>query len=304
MHSQKSSFVWDSYSDLRYFEAMQNTVPSDSPGHTAKVWDERAKSWEIDFNNPQKEKSKGRVESTMEYLQNRGILLPSYSVADIGCGPGRFTIEFAKHTQKALGLDISEKMLEMGKTYAEKENMKNASFKICDFRTLDIEKENLKGQFDIVFTSITPAIYGTDALEKSMEMSRKYCFNSTHIYSRSELKNKILKEVFNKDNVVFRDSFWFYSLFNLLLLRGYYPETSYYLKHEETIVTPDEASADDFMRQILPVEEYSFENVKRIEKWMHKNLDDTGKLLDISDTWYGRTLWEVTVKTDRLVKNN
>ena len=301
INSQKNSFVWDKESDLQYFESMQNTKLSGTPTHTAEAWNERAKFWKIDFSNPQKEKSKGRVESTIEYLKNRGILLPNTNLVDIGCGPGRFTVEFAKHAQSTLGLDISDKMIEMGKTYAEKENLNNVSFKVCDFQTLDIEKENFKNRFDIVFTSITPAINGMHALEKSMEMSRKYCFNITHIHSSSELRSRIMKEVFKKE-LIFRDSFWFYSLFNLLLLRGYYPETTYHIKHEETIVTPDEESAHYLMRQVLPLEEHTPENIKLIEKWINENINDDGQLIDASDTWYGRTLWDITIKTDRLVK--
>ena len=290
---------WDKQADLHYFESMQNSILPDSPCHTAKDWDRRAKDWAKDFNDRSKEKSKGRIASTIEYLSERGILQEDYDVIDIGCGPGRFTAEFAKHVNYAVGIDISEKMLQIGESYLKEEMIHNAALRVCDFQEVDIEREQMKGAFDLVFSSITPAINGMKALEKSMEMSRKYCFNITHICKENKLQSKIMKDVFNRKSDVSKEGYWFYSLFNTLFLKGYYPETSYYLQHKENRLTPDEECAVRFMNQLLPAQEQTIKNAKRIEEWLHANVDDNGQVLDGGDTWYGRILWDTRMKTKR-----
>ena len=294
---------WDKEKDLQYFESMQNSILPGTPCHTAAAWNQRAKLWEKEFADPSKDKGQERILSTVEYLQGRGALKSNDKVVDIGCGPGRFTAEFAKYVEYALGLDISEQMLQMGRTYIDKEGLNNAFLKVCDFQEMDIAKEQMEGKFDLVFSSITPAINGIAALEKAIKMSKKYCLTITHIYSNNELQRRILKEVFGHENTTAKDGYWFYSLFNTLFLRGYYPETSYYLQHKEKRIEPSEEYANYLMQHILPTEEHTVENKQRIEEWMNSNTEADGQLSDVGDTWYGRILWDVRIKTDRQVRN-
>jgi Methylase involved in ubiquinone/menaquinone biosynthesis len=51
------------------------------------------------------------------------------NVLDIGCGPGRFAIEFAKQSTNVIGLDISDKMLDYAQKNAAATNLTNVSFK-------------------------------------------------------------------------------------------------------------------------------------------------------------------------------
>lgn len=285
--------------DLRYFMRLQDLNLSDAPIRSAEIWDRRADAWGKDYNDPGKMKTEDRIQATMDYLQNRGLLGPDCDVVDVGCGPGRFVAAFARSARHVTGIDLSEKMIQYGSAYAKRKNLHNVSFRVCDFQTLDIERENLTGRFDLVFSSITPAIHGMNGLEKSMRMSRKYCCNISYIHSENELEHRIMREVFKRDRPVIRDGHWFYSLFNVLFLMGYYPEATYYKRHSERDVSPEPDYAGIFMEHMLPPQERTRENEERICNWMRAHSDADGLVTEVSDIWYGRLLWDVREKTER-----
>lgn len=92
---------------------------------------------------------------------------------------------------------------------------------------------------------------------------------------------------------------WFFSLFNILFLLGYNPETSYEKLHRETWVTPDEQYIDSLMEHMLPSEEYTQENANKIMQWIQSHLNKDGQIKEITDSTYGRILWDVRNKTIR-----
>jgi SAM-dependent methyltransferase len=289
---------------LAFFSGMLDSRLSDAPDHSAEKGDERADEWEKGYNDPARAKSDHRIQSAVRYLSGHGLLAPDCDVADIGCGPGRFAAAFAKTAHHVLGLDISEKMIAYGTAYVKQQGLENVSFRVCDFQALDIDAENLTAQFDLVFSSITPAIHGMNGLEKSIRMSRKYCCNITHLCSRNELERRIMREVFNRDYV---DPWlnhwrWFYATFNALFLMGYYPEATYDQRREQRAVVPGPERVKLFMERMLPVEERTTENEERINQWMaaHAAAAGTdGTIEETSEVWYGRLLWDVRRKTER-----
>jgi SAM-dependent methyltransferase len=249
-------------------------------------------------------------------LTNRGLLGSDCDVADIGCGPGRFAVAFAREARHVLGIDISERMIQHGVVYAKRENLDNVSFRVLDFQTADIDTENLHGRFDLVFSSITPAIRGINGLEKMMRMSRKYCCNIMYIQSDNELERRIMREVFQRERSDPRAKHWqlFYSTFNALFLKGYYPEVTFHKRHLEKTIQFDLERVSLFIEQMLPLEERSIENERKIRDWVRANADTdadacasadadsdasadaSGKMMEISDIWYGRILWDVREK--------
>lgn len=62
---------------------------------------------------------------------------PGASIADLGCGTGRWSIEFAKRGKKVLASDISGPLLEIAKNEAQRNSITNIEFKqesIADFQ--------------------------------------------------------------------------------------------------------------------------------------------------------------------------
>lgn len=283
--------------DLNYFISMQESQPANRPDHSAKMWDQRAEAWERERGCNRK--GNERVTSAVDFLTQRGVLCPEYDVVDIGCGPGRFVAAFAEHVHSALGLDLSAKMTEHGMKYIREKGLTNAQIRTCDFQTLDIDSAGYRGAFDLVFSSMTPAIHGMNGLIKSIEMSRAYCCSVTHLSVNNPLKNRISKELFGKGPKAQWTGRWFYSQFNVLYLMGYYPETSYQNRHQESRIRADEEYADLIMESILPDSERSAENAGRILEWLKSHADEDGTLCEVTDTCYGRILWDVRNKTER-----
>ena len=161
--------------DLSYFISLQEKKKPGDDTFTQKKWNKRADFWQKE--RVQKRRGDERVVRTLSFLEQRGILKENMDVVDIGCGPGRFAAAFARRCHHVTGLDISEKMIEYGKAYINEEQLSNVDLRICDFQALDIDKEGYREKFDLVFTSMTPALNGVDNLMKAISMSRKWCWS-------------------------------------------------------------------------------------------------------------------------------
>lgn len=283
--------------DLSYFISLQEKKKPGDDTFTQKKWNKRADFWQKE--RVQKRRGDERVVRTLSFLEQRGILKENMDVVDIGCGPGRFAAAFARRCHHVTGLDISEKMIEYGKAYINEEQLSNVDLRICDFQALDIDKEGYREKFDLVFTSMTPALNGVDNLMKAISMSRKWCCHITHLSGRNLLREQIMQEVFGKKPVAQWTGKGFYCLFNLLFLFGYHPETSYDERNQELWIEPDEEYADFIMEHMLSPEEITKENKQKILKWLWARKNEQGLVKEITISTYGRILWNVNNRTKR-----
>lgn len=283
--------LWGLGTDLAYFAAMQESQPKDRPDHSAKKWDQRAEAWEKE--RREKQKGDARVRSAVAYLEEQGLLQPDFHVADVGCGPGRFAVAFARRVRWVTGFDLSPRMIHYGLEYARREGVANLTLQALDFQTLEVEAAGLRRAFDLVFSSLTPAVHGQAGLEKMMDMSRAYCCNITHLYHRNSICRQLQEEVFGIPPVSPWGGRWFYSLFNLLLLRGYLPQTSYDRQLEVRRFVPSQDYAAMLLERVLPPAERTEKNQARIFAWLQAHTDGEGMLTETSEACYGRILWDV-----------
>lgn len=297
MSMTKTDGLTSNIAALRYFISIQNTGTAGDPAEDARKWDRRAKSWQRKRSGG--DRGDARVDSALEFLEGRGLLGPECDVADIGCGPGRFAAAFGKRVRSVVGLDLSQAMVADGRAYVEGENLQNVQLRVCDFQTLDIDREGYRGAFDLVFCSMTPAVHNMEGLQKAMEMSRGYCCSITHLYKRSTLREQIAQEVFGGKTAPQRSGQWFYSLFNVLFLMGYSPETSYETRRQETRVQVDRDYAQLLMEQLLPPADCTPANGEKILTWLQRHMDPDGALAESVDAGYGRILWDVRRRVDR-----
>ncbi len=72
------------------------------------------------------------------------------SVLDFGCGTGRLVLGFAHGSERVVGLDISEKMLEEAEKNAKEQNLSNVEFHLSDDQLSAVKGQ----QFDLVNTYI------------------------------------------------------------------------------------------------------------------------------------------------------
>ncbi|MCL2409930.1 MAG: class I SAM-dependent methyltransferase [Oscillospiraceae bacterium] len=236
----------DLSAELAYFQEMWDKRASSIKEHTAQTWDTRAADWIDELNEPGGAKSiVERVEATAGYLRNRGLLQENDTVADIGCGPGLFVMEFAKTVKQAVGIDFSERFIEYGRELAAKCGVGNASFEQRDLLTLDVDAAGLADAFDLVFTSITPAITGYGVLQKLMKMSRAMCCNISFVNVGDNLVERVSRDMYGGKVRQRRDGMGFYTMLNLLFLSGYYPETHYCTIETGGRVNPSQELAED-----------------------------------------------------------
>lgn len=288
---EQEQALWGLGTDLAYFAAMQESQPKDRPDHSAKKWDQRAEAWEKE--RREKQKGDARVRSAVAYLEKQGLLQPDFHVADVGCGPGRFAVAFARRVRWVTGFDLSPRMIHYGLEYARREGVANLTLQALDFQTLEVEAAGLRRAFDLVFSSLTPAVHGQAGLEKMMDMSRAYCCNITHLYHCNSICRQLQEEVFGIPPVSPWGGRWFYSLFNLLLLRGYLPQTSYDRQLEARRFVPSQDYAAMLLERVLPPAERTEKNQARIFAWLQEHTDGEGMLTETSEACYGRILWDV-----------
>ena len=163
--------LWDS--------AMEN-APEKRPGHDpVKNWDQRAKGFAKRVDSPEAVR---RREGIFSMLINAQALGPDTRVLDIGAGPGTWAIPIVEKTgARVTAVEPSLEMVEILKEKMEQKGI--GPDQICidprAWQEVDVEKEGLSGQFDLVFASMSPGVNEPEPLDKAMRASRKFCYLST-----------------------------------------------------------------------------------------------------------------------------
>lgn len=287
---------------LQFYEALYDEKFDENRVSRKEAWNHRAEEWDQKYRaENEKEQHETRIRDTAAWLRSRGLLTAEQDVADIGCGPGRFAAEFAKTARSVLGTDISPEMMKYGESWCREQGLVNVRFQALDFRNADIRALGWEKQFDLAFSSITPAVSGLQGLDNLISMSRAWCFNASFVYSVNELHSAVMRELF--DRAPRRDktshSHWFHELFNVLWLRGYYPECTYYKQYRELRLPADRATAERLCYFLLEEDEVTEENTRRIQRFLENSADADGYLTEKSDCWYGWLLWDVRDRHER-----
>ncbi len=104
-------------------------------------------------------------------IAQRGISFEQKSVLDIGCGTGVYTLHLAKHALHVNALDFSKEMLNILHEDAIKEGLdKKFTFTCNTWSDFESDKD-----FDIVFSSMSPAFESNADFEKMHAYAREYC---------------------------------------------------------------------------------------------------------------------------------
>jgi SAM-dependent methyltransferase len=289
--------IRDLRADEAHFKALWEHRSAGHAAHTRETWDERADEWEDELRrDPVKSASaRERVEATGQYLRARGLLGPGDDVIDIGCGPGRFVAEFARTCRSAVGTDLSGRMLEHGAAYTREQGLSNTSFVRTDFHTADLDALGWRKRFDLVFTSITPAISGVDSLQKVIHMSRGFCFNSCFVRFEDDLLDRFRAQTPGPPPADKKAGHWhwFYTLFNLLLLWGYAPETTYYDDCRTEALPVTREAARHLARGCAPLDAGGLESLSaQLYDFMVQNQETGGVITRRSTCTYGWILWD------------
>lgn len=284
------SFFQDLWEDLEPADHLT------SPKH----WDLRADSWikKLEERPVYREKELGRVQATRDFLLGQGLLGPDQRVLDIGCGPGLFATEFAKTAEFVTGLDLSPRMVRNAEAYAQAQGQTNIRFVALNFREAELQMLGGARAYDLVMSSLTPAISGLTDLYKMMSLSRGSCLHVSFVETRDSLREKMISDLYG--HVDQKGGHWdgrvFYSVFNLLFLGGYFPVTSYFTYNKTGSIELDDDLIDRYTsmlkKELIGVE------VSRdaIREYLEKMNRLQGHLTRQTSENYGFILWDVNKK--------
>ena len=284
--------------ELEHMFELQGNNRSGCPDHTADIWDKRMKNWKQNFwtanlKDNGSGKSMARVRETAPYLKQAGVLGPDTDVIDIGCGPGRFVSEFARTARMVVGVDISPRAIEYARLFTKESGQMNTGFLVSDFLSLDLKSAGLKSIYDLAFCSLSPAVSGREGLSRFMGLTRSWCCMNSIVSGRHELHQRIAREVFHKETLESWNGQHFYTTFNILLLSGYQPMTSYYRQAKENERPASREFAEISASIILPEKERTSRNIHKIFQWMEMHADTEGNFQERSLFTYGRLLWNI-----------
>lgn len=291
---------WNNKEQLERFLSLQRKKPEMPVQHTRELWDRWAHNWESGLREDEarKERSRKRITATAEFLRSHGLLGADCEVIDIGCGPGRFVAEFAKTAKHVTGTDLSPNMLDYAAEFCREQGLSNTSFTACDFKKADIRQLGWEKRFDLVFSSITPAVSDYTGVEKAMAMSRGWCFHASFLSRQDDLLRAVSEEVFGRKAASRWDGRSPYALFNILWLRGWHPYVSYYSEKSIDQYTADRALADR-LAENLGIDREDEASIVRILDFLQKKADSNGELHFPFRSDYIWLLWNVEEKTDR-----
>ena len=144
-----------------------------------KNWDQRARSFAKRVDSPESIMRQKRI---FAMLKDAGALRTGTRVLDIGAGPGTWAIPMVQEMNATVtALEPSLGMVEILKENMAQKGVDARQIQIDPraWQDVDVEKEGLCGQFDLVFASMSPGVNDPDTLDKAMRASRKFCYLST-----------------------------------------------------------------------------------------------------------------------------
>ncbi|WP_425447369.1 class I SAM-dependent methyltransferase [Dethiothermospora halolimnae] len=250
---------------------------------TEKLWDFRAKEFNNMIDNKEKE---SKVKDSIDFLISENIINKESSVLDIGCGPGRYSIEFSKVVKEIKGIDISPNMINYARENVKKSNIKNASFDVVPWEKIDIEVKGWKNKFDLVFVSMCPGIHNKDTLIKMTEASKGYCFLSGFVTREDKVRDGI-NNIISKDKSRKRWGNKIYYGFNILWNMGIYPKIYY-----KDVEWNKEMDLEDAikMHTISVKEDPKLKN--DIEKYLN-DISQNGIITEYTKAKIGWLIWHV-----------
>lgn len=278
--------------DIEYFDRLWfDSQPKDGMVHNRETWDRMAEGWKKDPPEVQAAKNQQCIDM-MQFFLERGVITEDSNVIDIGCGSGNYASLFAKTANWVTCSDVSPKMLELCKETMDEQGIENVDYIDCDFLTLDVDKSDWVKKYDLVFTSLTPAMDGVKSIEKVNKVSRRWCFNNSFVYRKDNLRNAVMENIFDKPVTNRWGNSSTYCLFNILWQMGLTPEIRYYkevINHEYDLTME---TAKGVAINVIRDREPNEEEIKRTFDYL-QNMAVDGKITKTTESLFSWILWNV-----------
>lgn len=124
------------------------------------------------------DKGQQRRKAVLDILKREGVIGPEVKVLDIGAGPGNYAIPMARLCKQVTALEPAAEMVKILEDRARTERIENITIIQRTWQEVEVEKDGLAGQFDLVFASMTPGVRDPESVQKMLAASRKFCYLS------------------------------------------------------------------------------------------------------------------------------
>lgn len=139
-----------------------------------RKWDSAADEFQRTVGN-----SDPYTRKVLAYLDEKGAVEVGTRAADIGCGAGKYAVEFAKRGMRLLLIDISDKMMVHTLRNIAPYAPEADSF-VGDFLSEALPPRERRGSVNLAFASMSPPALCPDGIARMSEMSARHCFLATY----------------------------------------------------------------------------------------------------------------------------
>ena len=165
-----------------------------------KIWDDIAAHYEESRSRPI------RIDIVNKMIE-RGVVKPGIDVMDVGCGPGTYSELFAEKCKNVFCVDSSQNMLDC----LAKKNLSNVSFVKTEWETYESDEK-----YDLVFSSLCPAVKDPETVLKMESFSKRFCADVSFVIDGSiSLRNKVWMAIGREPHA----SYWYDIRFPYELLK-------------------------------------------------------------------------------------
>ena len=166
-----------------------------------------------------------QAKGVAQILRDAGVLESGGTLLDLGCGTGGFSLAFAQQGMQVTAVDMDHPSLLVLSNRAKANGLE-----IETERTM-WERYNPKSKFDVVFSSMCPAICDYRELLRFEGMGSKYgCLIAVSRGSYDKHRKQLIQELEVKPKGMTTEAMWYY---NMLYLMGRQPNVWNFTRHFE-----------------------------------------------------------------------
>jgi SAM-dependent methyltransferase len=158
-------------------------------------------------------------------VKNRGVKISQSSILDIGCGAGTYTLPLASEAAMVTGLDDSDVMIERLSASISSSGLQNVRPVKASWKDIEISRTRFEKAFDIVWTSMTPAVRTLEDFSKMERCSKRWC---VYIGWGGKRKNRLMEEVFELHGLKFGPPPGVGAAYDILVQSGRTPSIDYF----------------------------------------------------------------------------
>ena len=254
-----------------------------------KKWDKRAPMFDKRSTTPE---AVARKEQILSMLKKAGALKAGIRVLDVGAGSGNWAISMAEMGASVVALEPSSGMVEILRQKIDALGFGPDQISVIQqtWQEVDLEKEGMAGQFDLVFSSMNPGVCDPVTLDKVMQASRNFCYLSTFSGgSPGSRYTDLFKQATGR--TLERSSWDFIYPFTHVYAKGYRPQIDFNVWDLDRQETVDQA-VENIIFFIQGMTEVTPQIREKLTAYVAGKAVD-GKFYDKQTVCQGVMLWQV-----------